>query len=127
MPLDLFGRLNIEQQPNSFTPNPWLDLGGGLLNIGSNQGVGGGIQGGGYVVTPEHEELVTATADTGSAPPPNTDTMPNVFGATTPDLLIVRGNQAYGGGSGGKLTIGGLALILLLAVGGWWLYKRFKQ
>lgn len=52
----------------------------------------------------------------------------NVLGATRPDLLVIPGQSAASGSpSGGGVTIGGIAILALLVVGGWLLYKKLRK
>jgi hypothetical protein len=65
---------------------------------------------------------------TGEANPPSvaggeTSSQPNVIGATGPDLIILP-QQASSGGGG--LTVGTLAILALLGIGGYMLYKKVK-
>jgi len=55
-------------------------------------------------------------------PTPDSSVSPNVQGASTPDLIVLPGQAATGGG----LSIGALALIAVLLVGGWFIYKKVR-
>ena len=48
----------------------------------------------------------------------------NVAGASTPDLIVLPGKAATGGGGG--ITVGTLAILALLGIGGYMLYKKAR-
>lgn len=100
---------------DSFTGLPWRSVEGDSLPLGHGE-------------IPFNEPVfppprLWPSSDGSPAPSPNA-TAASVFGASMPDLVILPGQAATGGGG---LSVGTLALLALVGVGGWLLWKKVRR